>query len=429
MFRIRKVTDAHAPANRTAVAQAQAILRARFSTMDAAGIDALPDQLADPFARRFVTTLMVAEDARAEVRAVAVILHDPELAFAFLDMLAASAGAKVISGTDGALYERVRQEAAELGAEGLYFEGLPDAPELSPDPALPKQNIDRLKFYERLGARPITGTAYETPLGSGDSDPPLLVFDGLGRHALPGADRLRAIVRAILERRYGDLCPPEYIATVLASIREGGYPTVIVQEGGYAVRTLGASARAFFEGYASGLRQPQIPLRSRTPAALARRVWRSAVQPGDPAAIRALVDATGKFSGDEIAIAEELPRERLAQGKASGYEFVLVSEGGRLLGYTCFGQIPGSEVSWDLYWIAVAPEAQGNGLGGELLRRSEAAIRRAGGRQVFIETSSTPAYAPTRGFYLRQGYAVAAELADFYRSGDGKVIYSRRLPD
>lgn len=185
MFRIRKVTDAHAPANLTAVAQAQALLRARFPTMNAAEIDALPDQLTDPFAKRFVTTLLVAEDARAQVRAAAVILHDPELAFAFLDMLAAAAGAKAATGTGGALYERVRQEATDLGAEGLYFECLPDAPELSPDPAVRKQNIDRLKFYERHGARPIIGTAYETPLGPGDTDPPLLVFDGLGRHALP----------------------------------------------------------------------------------------------------------------------------------------------------------------------------------------------------------------------------------------------------
>ena len=99
----------------------------------------------------------------------------------------------------------------------------------------------------------------------------------------------------------------------------------------------------------------------------------------------------------------------------------------RLEGFACYGQIPGSETSWDLYWIAVHPELQGQGLGAEILRRVETAIVRAGGDQSFIDTSSSPAYASTRAFYLRQGYHLAAELADFYRAGDGKAIYAKAL--
>ena len=40
----------------------------------------------------------------------------------------------------------------------------------------------------------------------------------------------------------------------------------------------------------------------------------------------------------------------------------------------------------------------------------EAAVRAAGGRRLYVDTSMSPAYARTRNFYARCGYALAAEL-------------------
>src|SRR3546814_2808447 len=93
----------------------------------------------------------------------------------------------------------------------LYFECLPDDPDKSPDPKVRRQNAQRLKFYERYGAFPIHGIAYDLPIRPGDTDMPYLVLDGLGRHALPPPLRLRRIIRAILERNYAAVCPPEYV--------------------------------------------------------------------------------------------------------------------------------------------------------------------------------------------------------------------------
>jgi hypothetical protein len=62
-----------------------------------------------------------------------------------------------------------------------------------------------------------------------------------------------------------------------------------------------------------------------------------------------------------------------------------------------------------------------------LLAESEARIAAAGGRLVWVETSSRAQYQPTRAFYLRCGYCEAARLADFYAPGDAKVIFVRRL--
>lgn len=155
--------------------------------------------------------------------------------------------------------------------------------------------------------------------------------------------------------------------------------------------------------------------------------WRAELRPSDPDAIRELVAETGFFTAAEIAIAGELAEERLQKGPASGYDFVLAETGGRLSGYACFGRTPGSDASFDLYWIAVARGYQGRGLGAAILERVENAVGRAGGAAVYAETSDTPTYAPTRAFYERAGFEKAAELPDFYRRGDGKVIYRKPI--
>jgi acetoin utilization deacetylase AcuC-like enzyme len=83
-----------------------------------------------------------------------------------------------------------------------------------------KQNAERLKFYEQFGARPIAGTKYETPVERGDDCPPYLVLDPLGSGALPDRKRAQAMVRAILERKYGDLLPRRYVNMVVGSFKD-----------------------------------------------------------------------------------------------------------------------------------------------------------------------------------------------------------------
>ena len=154
---------------------------------------------------------------------------------------------------------------------------------------------------------------------------------------------------------------------------------------------------------------------------------REQVLPSDREHVRRIVESTGFFRADEVDVAVELVDERLAKGPASGYEFVLADRGDRAVGYACFGPIACTIGSYDLYWIAVDAEQQGTGLGRLLLNAAEDAIRCAGGRHVYIETSNRPQYTPTRGFYDRCGYRLAAVLPDFYAPGDGKVIYVKDL--
>jgi D-alanine-D-alanine ligase len=141
--------------------------------------------------------------------------------------------------------------------------------------------------------------------------------------------------------------------------------------------------------------------------------------------IAALCAATGFFTPDEIAIAEELAADRRTRGAASDYRFVLADAQGGLAGYACYGPTPGTREAWDLYWIVMHPRAQGSGGGRALLESVLADMAAGGGRRLYAETSSKPQYAPTRAFYAAAGFTLQAVVPDFYASGDGKQIWLR----
>lgn len=162
-------------------------------------------------------------------------------------------------------------------------------------------------------------------------------------------------------------------------------------------------------------------------------LFRKNIQGTDPDQIEQLVRATGFFNGEEIAIARELAEERLEKGVGSGYFFICAEgdEGAQqlaLAGYACYGPIPGTKSSFDLYWIAVHPGEQGRGLGRRLLHQIEVAVQGMGGSRIYIDTSSRDQYASTRTFYQRCGYLQAALLPDFYAPGDGKIIFCKKIP-
>jgi GNAT superfamily N-acetyltransferase len=143
--------------------------------------------------------------------------------------------------------------------------------------------------------------------------------------------------------------------------------------------------------------------------------------------IAALVRATASFNPGEVAVAVELVDTALSHGNASGYFFIVAETGGAVAGYTCYGPNPMSDGAYDLYWIAVDPRSQGQGIGRALLQAAEGDARQKGGRMLIIETAGKASYDKTRAFYERCAYALTARLPDFYAAGDDKLFYVRRL--
>ncbi|MEZ5980163.1 MAG: GNAT family N-acetyltransferase [Planctomycetota bacterium] len=158
-------------------------------------------------------------------------------------------------------------------------------------------------------------------------------------------------------------------------------------------------------------------------------VLRDDVRESDEARVRELVRSSGFFTPEEQEIAVELVHERRVRGeRESGYSFVFLDDGPTAVAYACFGRIPMTASSYDLYWIVTDDARRGRGLGRRLLREVERRVARAGGGRIYVETSSRAQYDPTRAFYENTGYTRAAYFEGFYREGDGKIVYVKRVP-
>lgn len=166
---------------------------------------------------------------------------------------------------------------------------------------------------------------------------------------------------------------------------------------------------------------------SRVRVKCAELQWRDVIREADVVPLRALVSETDMFAPAEVDVALELVAERLENGAASGYEFLIAESGNRIIGFACFGRTPATVGTVDLYWIVVAADWQGRGIGHVLLERVERAAKSMGGVRLFVETSSQQKYVPTRRFYGRAGFQKVAELPNYYRSGDNNVVYTKSI--
>ena len=135
---------------------------------------------------------------------------------------------------------------------------------------------------------------------------------------------------------------------------------------------------------------------------------------------------TGVFKPAEIDALAEVLTDFLITNHAHGHQAVTY-DASPILGFAYFAPAAMTDRTWYLYWIAVAQQSQGQGIGKRLMAFVEDTIRRASGRQLLVETSSLAHYDPTRRFYARCGYELAASVPDYYADSDSMVVFRKRF--
>ncbi len=88
---------------------------------------------------------------------------------------------------------------------------------------------------------------------------------------------------------------------------------------------------------------------------------------------------------------------------------------------------PLTEGTYNLYLIAVHQTHQSKGIGAELVSHIESLLRLMGKRILIVETSGLPEFERTRRFYDHCQYERMAVIRDFYKDGDDKVIFWKKL--
>ena len=149
---------------------------------------------------------------------------------------------------------------------------------------------------------------------------------------------------------------------------------------------------------------------------------------GDRDGIEATLASILAFRPEEATVALEMVDETLDPRPDTDYVWIIAKSQGRLAGFACFGPVPLTEGTFDLYWIAVEPTMARLGVATRLDEAvTDQLLARPGARWLLAETSSTPEYEPARAFYLRQGYTLVGRLADYYRPGDDRLTFGKRL--
>jgi ribosomal protein S18 acetylase RimI-like enzyme len=165
-----------------------------------------------------------------------------------------------------------------------------------------------------------------------------------------------------------------------------------------------------------------------------------------------IVRSTGLFLEEEISVALELfdaahasPSSLSSEGDtithsaapstsspSASFDYAFLgafTQDGELTGFACYGPPPGTDRTFELYWIAVDARHQGAGCGSLLLREVERRLERHQARVLVVETSSRSDYASTRAFYLKRGYCQVARVRDYFAPTDDRIIFTKRFHD
>lgn len=146
------------------------------------------------------------------------------------------------------------------------------------------------------------------------------------------------------------------------------------------------------------------------------------VRPEDLPALKAVIEATALFPADLL---DGMLASHLA-GEANEEIWLTDDTGGPIAIAYCAPERM-TQGTWNLYLIAVHPARQAEGRGGALIREVERLVVARGAHQLLVETSGLPEFQRTRDFYPRCGFAPEAQIRDFYRRGEDKVVFRKIL--
>jgi ribosomal protein S18 acetylase RimI-like enzyme len=147
----------------------------------------------------------------------------------------------------------------------------------------------------------------------------------------------------------------------------------------------------------------------------------------DKPSVMRILKNTPEFNALDRSVAEEVIDAYLYNPSGEEYHALVAETDDKVAGYVCYGHNSMTVSTWDIYWIAVAHDVQGKGIGRELMAAAENNIRKTGGKLIVLETSSTPLYDRTNRFYIKLNYTLVCRIADFYGPADDQILYIKRF--
>lgn len=151
--------------------------------------------------------------------------------------------------------------------------------------------------------------------------------------------------------------------------------------------------------------------------------------PDDSVFVSAVGVAAGMFLEHETAITDGMMAGYFGGNREAGHLCIIdeQDDSGDRVAMAYVEPVRATDGTFELLMIAVAPSHQGNGRGAALVQYIEHWLAKHNQRLLLVQTSGEEAYARTRHFYSKCGYAQAARVPDYYASGVDMVMFHKSL--
>lgn len=83
--------------------------------------------------------------------------------------------------------------------------------------------------------------------------------------------------------------------------------------------------------------------------------------------------------------------------------------------------------TYNLLAIGVLKDIQRKGIASQMMNHIEQLLKQKDGRMLIVETSSDDAQIGARNFYQKIGYSQAAVISDFWKDGEDKIVFCKKL--
>lgn len=143
----------------------------------------------------------------------------------------------------------------------------------------------------------------------------------------------------------------------------------------------------------------------------------------DIIALKKILDSSGLFPSEYL---EEMISPYLSDTTSEEIWFSYVHKGHAIgFGYCIPEKF--TDGTFNLLAIAVEKKSQGFGIGSKMLNYLENELKLQQKRILIVDTSSSEDFMLTRSFYIKAGYSIVSIIKDFWKEGEDKVTFYKKL--
>jgi len=147
--------------------------------------------------------------------------------------------------------------------------------------------------------------------------------------------------------------------------------------------------------------------------------------------LEATVRMIGLYSAEHSRSARRTFEKFVAGRLADQVEDWVAELAGNIVG--CMGFEPDNdEDAQGIYWTSylfVHPAYYRRGIGSYLANAIEQRLKSLGARKIYLDVGNARDQPEAIGFHTKHGYVKEGELKDFFRAGEDKLIFGKRLGD